>query len=310
MNDIIVTGATSIIGVATVAEALTQGNNVAAVVRENSPRMDVLQDFLGHQGFEIIKCDMQNYRNLNLTGTYDAFLHLAWQNTFVSLQNDVYKQADNILCTLDAIHAAHRVGCSVFVIAGSQAEYGRISEKMRGDTACNPESGYGIAKYAAGRLARLTASQLGMRCCHTRILSTYGEGMDDNTLIVYLIKTLLAGEKPLLTKCEQIWDFLHVRDVARAILAVSEKGLDGKTYPIGSGDARPLREYVEMIRDIIDPSIALGFGEKEYYPHQPMILCADIDELRADTGFNPGINFMDGINMTIEWVKTSGGLPT
>ena len=302
---IIVTGATSMIGSTIVDEALAQSKNVTAIVRRNARQTDNLLKLKNTQNLQIIECDMNDYKTLNFDAQYDAFFHLAWQSTNFTSRDDVYAQIDNVTCTVDAIHAAKRAGCRVFVNAGSQAEYGFTSEKLRGDMPCNPESGYGIAKFAAGRMVRLTAARLGIRYCHTRILSTYGKGMDDGTLIVYLIRNLLAGEKPSLTKCEQLWDFLYVQDTARAMLAVAEKGIDGKTYPIGSGIAKPLREYVETVRDIMDSSVELGFGEKDYYPHQPMFLCADIDELREDTGFEPSVVFEDGIRMTIDWVKAS-----
>ena len=41
--------------------------------------------------------------------------------------------------------------------------------------------------------------------------------------------------------------------------------------------------------------MSLGFGKKEYYPHQPMYLVADISELTADTGWKPQVSFVDGI---------------
>jgi nucleoside-diphosphate-sugar epimerase len=304
MQNIIVTGATSMIGAAAVAEALAQDKNVAAFVRRNSPQIANLVNLKNNRNLRIIECDIQDYNNLKFDVQYDAFLHMAWQSTEIALRDDAYTQIDNIRYTIDAVHAAHRAGCKVFIDAGSQAECGLVFEKLRGDTHCNPESGYGIAKYAAGKMARLTASQLGMRACHARILSIYGEGMSDRTLIIYLIKTLLAGEKPSLTKCGQLWDYMYVRDTARAFLAIAESGIDGKTYPLGTGCVKPLREYVEIIRDIINPSIGLDFGEKEYYPHQPMYLCADIDELKRDTGFAPDFNFEEGISKMIDWVKS------
>ena len=285
MKNIILTGATSMIGAAIVKEALAQNKNVAAVVRKNSPQIKNLQNLMDNQNLRVIECDIQDYQNLNFDTKYDAFIHLAWQSTGVDSRDDLYSHVGNITYTLDAVHAARRAGCAAFVSAGSQAEYGRVSEKLSGDTACSPESGYGIAKYAAGKMARLAAPRLGIRYCHTRILSAYGEGMSDGTLIIYLIKTLLAGEKPSLTRCEQLWDFMYVRDTARAMLSIAENGIDGKIYPIGGGSAKTLREYVEIIRDIVAPSIEPGFGEKEYYPHQPMFLCADTGELYADTGF-------------------------
>ena len=304
MKNLILTGATSMIGAAIVKEALARNMGVAAVIRGDSPRMDNLGGLMNHQNLRVIECDIHDYKNLVFDAGYYAFIHLAWQSTGVDFRDDVYAHVNNITYTLDAVHAAHRAGCNAFVSAGSQAEYGLVSEKLSGDTVCNPESGYGVAKYAAGKMARLAASQLGIRYCHTRILSTYGEGMDGKSLVIYLIKTLLKGEKPSLTKCEQIWDFMYARDTARAMLAAAENGVDGKTYPIGSGNAKTLREYVEMIRDIINPSIEIGFGEKEYYPHQPMFLCADINELRNDTGFEPATGFEDGIRMTADWVKS------
>ena len=291
------------IGTAIVAEALSQNKKVTAIVRENSLRMNNLSSLKDNENVEIIECNINDYRYLNFNMKSDAFLHLAWQSTGASVRDDVYTHIDNVRYTLDAVQLAQRAGCAIFVCAGSQAEYGLVSTTLSGDTACDPESGYGIAKYAAGKMARLAASQLGMRYCHARILSTYGEGMDDNTLIAYLIKTLLAGEKPLLTKCEQMWDFMYVRDTARALLAIAENGIDGKTYPIGSGIAKPLREYVETIRDVVDPTMELGFGEKDYYPHQPMYLCADIGGLQADTGFKPLVSFEEGISKTAEWFK-------
>jgi nucleoside-diphosphate-sugar epimerase len=294
------------IGAATIAEALAQNMRVAAIVRPDSPKRQNLQNLSGHPNLEIIACDIKDYANVKLATRYDAFLHMAWQSTDAASRDDVYAHIDNIKYTIDAVHAAHRNGCEVFVAAGSQAEYGHVAEKLRGDTPCCPESGYGIAKYAAGKMAHLTATQLGMRSCQARILSTYGEGMSEGAVIVYLIKTLLAGEKPLLTKCEQMWDYMYVRDTARAFLAIAESGTDGKAYPLGSGTAKPLREYAETIRGIINPALELGFGEKEYYPHQAMYLCADIRELEEDTGFKPVVGFEEGIERTIDWVRGKG----
>jgi len=301
MESLIVTGAASMIGCAAVSEALAKGMRVAAVVRKNSPRNKILSELYNHKNLKFIECDIREYKNLCFETKYDAFLHLAWQNTGVAVRDDVYSQIDNITYAADAVHAAERAGCFVFADAGSQAEYGLITGKLGSDTACNPVSGYGTAKYAAGKLCRLLAAQLGIRSCHVRILSVYGEHMADSTLIIYVIKTLLAGDVPSLTKCEQIWDYMYIKDAARALLAIAESGADGKVYPIGSGHAAPLKEYIETVRDIIEPESALGFGEREYYPHQPMYLCADITPLKNDTGFEPEYSFDEGIRRTIQW---------
>lgn len=302
MQNIVLTGATSMIGIAIIKEALISGKNVAAIVRKGSSRLCYLDALGSNKNLSIIECDIDNYNSLKLDTSYDTFFHLAWKNTDSESRDDVYAHASNIMYTIDAVEAARNAGCSVFVFAGSQAEYGRVNEKLSGETICNPESGYGVAKYAAGKMARLLSAKYNLRYCHARILSTYGEGMGDGALIMYLINTMLSGNKPSLTKCEQLWDFQYVEDTAKAMLSVAENGHDGKIYPIGNGIARPLCDYIEITRDIIDPSLHLDFGEKDYYPHQAMYLCADINELQADTGFEPCVSFEDGIRKMIDWV--------
>ena len=82
---------------------------------------------------------------------------------------------------------------------------------------------------------------------------------------------------------------------ARGFLSVAEKGIDGKFYPLGSGKGRKLSEYLNVIQKVINPEIELGFGKKEYYPHQPMHLVADVSELTKDTGWKAEVGFDEGI---------------
>jgi nucleoside-diphosphate-sugar epimerase len=165
----------------------------------------------------------------------------------------------------------------------------------------NPQSGYGIAKYTAGKLSSLLCSQLNLEFNWMRILSTFGPLDGAHTLIMYAIHELQAGHSPEFTKCEQIWDYLYCDDAAKAFLAIGNNGIDGKTYPLGSGSKRKLSEYIEAIRDIVAPGEVLQFGKKEYYPHQPMYLCADISELTRDTGWKPEVSFEEGIKKIITW---------
>ena len=66
---------------------------------------------------------------------------------------------------------------------------------------------------------------------------------------------------------------------------------------------RPLREYIEVIRDTVNPLAEVGIGEREYNEGQVMYLCADIDELTKDTGFVPATSFEEGIKITVDWTR-------
>lgn len=296
MNKIIVTGATGCVGSAIVRRALVHGMEVTCIVHEGSKRLSNLpQD----SRVKIVECNLSNYSSLQIPGDYDAFIHMAWEKTFGTSRDDAEAQMRNIQFTLDACHLANRCGCKVFVGAGSQAEYGVQDVDLTPNLPVNPESGYGIAKYAAGKLSAMLCKSLGMRQNWVRILSVYGPNDGENTLISYVIRELKAGRSPELTKCEQIWDYLYADDAADAILAVTEKGIDGKKYPLGSGNGRRLSEYVEDIRKVVNPAIDAQFGVKEYYPHQPMHLVADISDLLGDTGWRPNVNFTSGIKKLI-----------
>ena len=296
IEKIIVTGATGAVGSAVVRRALDRRMDVTCIVHQGSRRLENLPH---SEQVHVIECDLCDYHVLSLSGDYDAFIHLSWEKTFGASRDDAEVQARNIQYTLDAVHLAKRCGCSVFVGAGSQAEYGVQSVDLTPDLPVKPESGYGIAKYAAGKLSAMLCKSLGLRQCWARILSVYGPNDGENSLISYLIREFKAGRPPQLTKCEQMWDYLYADDAADAILAVAEKGIDGKAYPLGSGNGRRLSAYVEEIKNAINPALDVQFGAKDYYPHQPMHLVADIKALTEDTGWIPKIQFSKGINIII-----------
>ena len=294
MSRIIVTGGTGVIGTALIRRALERGDEVCCIVHKGSRRRANLPD---HPHLKVIGCDLSDYGQLTLEGRFDVLFHLAWEKTFGASRDDAEVQTRNIQYTLDAVRLAERCGCPAFVGAGSQAEYGVQSVPLTPDLPVQPESGYGIAKFAAGKLSAMLCKQLGLRHNWIRVLSIYGPNDGENTLISYLISEFRAGRPPQLTRCEQIWDYLYADDAADAFLAVADRGIDGKTYPLGCGIGRPLSAYVKELRDTVNPGIPVNFGAREYYPHQPMYLVADIRTLTDDTGWRPVIPFSEGIRM-------------
>lgn len=285
------------IGSVIVEQAVKQGYEVTCLIRRGTTRIDNIPK---DKNVKLIECDIDEYSSLELEEDYDVFMHLAWLKTFGNDRDNVELQLKNVQYTIDAVNLAKRAGCTVFIGAGSQAEYGIQKVDLTPSLPVNPESGYGIAKYTAGKLANMLCQQLEIRFNWLRILSVYGKNDNSYTLISYVIRELKAGRSPKLTKCEQMWDYLHCDDAARAFLSVAEKGIDGETYPLGSGRGRKLSEYVTDIRNSIAPDIKLTFGKKPYYPHQPMHLVADVSELEKDTGWKPQVKFIDGIKEMIQ----------
>ena len=298
---IAITGPTGMIGSELMDMALSEGHEVIAIVRPSSKRMSNIPT---SDRVTVVESDISDYPSLRGRFSCDIFFHLAWDKTYGSDRDDTAVQSRNILYALDAVQLAKDSGASAFIGAGSQAEYGLKDTPLNGDLPVSPSSGYGIAKYAAGRLCSLKCAQLGIRFNWARILSIFGERDSDHTMIMYLIRSFMNGDVPELTKCEQMWDYMYSKDCASALLAIGINGADGRTYCLGSGEPRPMKEYVESVRDIVSPSSKIGFGLREYYPHQPMYLCADISELGRDTGFEPRYTFEEGIRNIISYLHS------
>lgn len=307
MKRAVITGPTGAIGIALIEYLENQGVEVIAVVRPGSKRADRIKE---SRLVSKVECDLSNLSGLPklIKGGADVFYHFGWDGTFGSSRNDMYLQNNNVKYALNAVEAAAALGCSKFIGAGSQAEYGRFEGKLNEETPAFPENGYGIAKLCAGQMTRILAAQKGIEHIWTRILSIYGPYDGDNTMVTSTVRKLIAGEIPACTKGEQMWDYLYSKDAAKAMYLLGLKGVNGRTYCIGSGSAVPLRDYIESIKAAVNPGACINYGAVPYSDKQVMYLCADIETLKKDTGFVPDYTFEQGIRETVDWNKCVHGV--
>ena len=234
MKKIIVTGATSMLGVATVEEFLRQNIEVVAIVHRNSKNIYRLPN---SPNLKIIEANLDEFSTLNPDfNDADVFYHFAWAWAATSHEwlTDIDVQGINIRYTLDAVRLAERCGCKKFIFAGSQAEYGLSDKPLNRETPIKPVNAYGVSKFAAEKLAEMLCNSLGLIFVGTRILSVYGENDGANTLISYVIDCYRKNIQPVLTPCEQIWDYLYIDDAARAFRLLGQYPT-ANTYVIGGG---------------------------------------------------------------------------
>ena len=307
---VIITGATGAIGHALIAECIKQNIEVLAICHRGSKRAGMLADEVGRmlQSKRIgLDCELPDrlikieYLNLDEYATglpsmpYDIFFHMAWSGTTGTSRNDEALQQQNASYSLDAVRLAKKLGCHTFVFAGSQAEYGRVEGKLTADTPTYPENEYGKYKLQAGETTRALCESLSIKHIWARILSVYGPYDSKTSMIMSAISKLRNGEIAEFTKGEQQWDYLYSADAANALLLAAMKGKHGRIYPIGSGSVRALSEYIQILKNQIDPHAQIELGAVPYAPKQVMYLCADISQLKQDTGFEPKTEFEDGI---------------
>lgn len=301
MKKAVISGATGAIGMALIKRLLEENVKILILCRKDSPRLfQIPRSPL----IDIDCCSLEEYETYQKPGdeNFDTFYHFAWDGTFGVSRNDMYLQNRNVRHTLDAVRLAKRLGCHTFIGAGSQAEYGRVEGILTPSTPTFPENGYGIAKLCAGQMSRVLCHELGMKHIWTRVLSVYGPYDADYTMIMSTIIKLINGETPKFTKGEQVWDYMYSGDAANAFYLLGEKGIDGKIYVLGSGNARPLKDFILELRDVINPKAEIELGTVPYVQNQVMYLSADTTELINDTGICGFTEFKDGISETIRYI--------
>ena len=305
MKKVIITGATGAIGRALIKICIEAGYKVLAVVHRTSERTAELKTI---ENCQVLYLNLSEYdhameemakQDITLDG-YDLFFHLAWMAPFGEGRNNLELQLENVKASLAAVRYAKALGCTTFVGAGSQAEYGRVKGKLSPETPTYPETGYGIAKLCGGQMTRLACEQAGIKHIWTRVLSVYGPYDGAQSLISVAIDDMINNRDTSFTPCDQIWDYIYSEDAARAMLLAAQKGKHGSVYVIGSGEAHLLKEYIQKIEEITNYKKVIGFGKRPYNEKQVMHLQADISAL-TDLGFKPQVSFEEGIKQTICW---------
>ena len=301
IKKVAITGASGGVGVALVNKLISENVKVLVFQRKGSERT---KNIPKSPLVEVVECNLDELSEyVSAENDYDAFFHLAWTNTSKTMRNSFQAQQENVAYSCDAVRLAYKLGCHTFVGAGSQAEYGRRKEPLREDTVCEPETAYGVMKLCACHSTRILCEEFGIRHIWPRILSGYGSYDNKNSMLISTILNSVNGKPLLFTKGEQLWDFVHLDDIANAyfLLAKSEKSKG--IYPIGSGKERKLRNYIEILCERLGRLQEAEFGAIPYSAKEVMYLEADISKIHSDTGWVPAIDFEGGIEKTVKFYK-------
>ena len=123
---VVVTGATSFIGAATVKKLMEAGHQVFAVVRPASSNMKHLEKLAGGEAdglLTICPLDLADIRTLH-GFLADAWIHIGWDGAGSDNRTKRDVQQRNVTYALDAVEAAAALGCRRFLFTGSQTESG------------------------------------------------------------------------------------------------------------------------------------------------------------------------------------------
>lgn len=221
----------------------------------------------------------------------------------------------NVTGTLTMLVAARDAGASKFVFAASSSAYGDNPElPKREEMQSLPRSPYAVAKLTGEQYCRVFGRLSDMETIALRYFNIFGPRQDPTSryaAVVPAFITAMLEDRPLTLDGDgtQSRDFTFVANAVRAnLLALDACGVTAEVCNIGCGHRYDLNYLIAELEQIIGRKARI-----ERLPPRPGDVphsLADISRAERLLGYRPVIQFREGLERTVEWLRANpGGRP-
>lgn len=300
MKNVLVTGANGFIGKTIVNALLERDYKVVALDIKFD---DILLEKPDVVCINVLGKTVESLKDEIPVANYDCFFHLAWAGTSGPARADYNIQLNNVKIACDYIKLCKDINCKRVVYASSINEM-ETYEYLQSDD-IEPSGGYvyGTGKLAAHLMGETVAKMNNIEFIPVIITNIYGVGEKSARMIYTSIKKLINKEHCSFTAGNQTYDFIYISDAINSIIEVSEKGKAFNRYYIGSGEPKPLREFLIEMKNIVDPEAEIGLGDIPFKGADISYSQFDLKKVEKDTGYKNQISFRDGIKMTTDYIR-------
>jgi UDP-glucose 4-epimerase len=309
MKAALVTGGAGFIGSALVRGLLREG--VGRVVVIDNLAAGKKQNLAGiEQPIEFHELDVRDYESIAplFDGVEVVFHEAGLASVPRSIEDPVLAHDINLGGTLNVCLAAQRHGVRRVVYAASSAAYGDSPELPKKENLPpQPKSPYGVQKLAGEYYGRVFWEAFGLETVSLRYFNVFGPRQDPASpysgVLSLFSSCVIEGRAPkIFGDGEQSRDFIYVDDIVRLnLLAAESPKAPGKVYNGGTGKRHSLNEAWSLMQKVAGLDLP-----PEYAPprlgdvrHSQ----ADITAARDDLGFEPAIDFEQGLRRTLEWCR-------
>ena len=292
---VLVTGGAGFIG-SNLANTLAADNDVIVVDDQYLGTPENLDDAIEFHDRSVVEDDLPT--------DVDVVFHLAALSSYAMHEENPQRGARiNVEGFANVVEQARQDGCETVVYASTSSIYGSQTTPSPEDMDVHVNTGYEASKMAREKYAEYFSNHYDMSMAGLRFFSVYqGYGGAEAhkgeyaNVIAQFADAIANGEAPVLYgDGEQTRDFTHVSDIVSGTVLAAEHELDG-VYNLGTGERYSFNTVVEMLNDElgtdVDPEYVESPIPEDVYVHDT---CADASKMREATGWEPEIDFEEGI---------------
>jgi dTDP-glucose 4,6-dehydratase len=308
---ILVTGGAGFIGSNFIRWALTEHPDLSIVNLDALTYAGNLANLAGVPAarHQFVHGDVRNRADVEaaLTGGVDAIVHFAAESHVDRsiLAADAFLTT-NVLGTQVLIEVARQHAVPRFVHVSTDEVYGSLGPDdapFRETDPLEPNSPYAASKASSDLMVRAAVHTFDFPALITRCSNNYGPYQFPEKFIPLFITNALTGTPcPLYGDGQNVRDWLHVQDHARAIWAVLEHGRLGEVYNIGGHVEKSNRAVAETVLDLVGapPSLIRLVSDR---PGHDRRYAMDPAKIERELGWAPRWTFEEGIRDTVAWYR-------
>lgn len=205
----------------------------------------------------------------------------------------------NVVGTLNVLKSLENLEAH-FIFTSTSEIYGNNDSPLHEKQFPNPVSPYSLTKYQAEMLIQTYCTNHQKKYTNLRVFNFYGEHMPEQFFIPQMIETLKRGEDFLMTKGEQVRDFLYIDDVVNAMILTAKKTESyGETFNVCSGKGTQLAELAIEVNKAMDSKAKIVLGALPYRENEVWEMIGDCSKIEKYLGFEPKISVEKGIKNVI-----------